>query len=947
MGDVGLLEREDELGVLTGKIQAAERGLGGFVLVEGAAGVGKTRLLGGARAVAHKAGARVLAAQGSELERDFSYGVVRQLFEPRLATAGPTERDAWLSGAAEPARNVLGLVTSEAPAGDFATLHGLYWLAVNMSQDVPLVLMVDDLQWADAPSLRFVTYLVHRLEMLPIAVVAASRPRPREDDTPLLLMMSADPSTVLLRPRRLSRDAVTALVSTALGPDARADETFNGACYDATGGNPLLLHQLMRVISAEGIKPVSENKDRILELGPKAVSRYVALRLNEFSPDHERLAQSLAVFGNGVELQHAAAHADLSVTRAAQIADELARVHILAETAEPAAAPQEWALAFAHPLIRATIYASLGIDGQISAHARAAHILVDAAGDPQRVAAHLLHIPPGGDSTTVRALREAATDALARGSPDTALTYLHRCLEEPPLEDQVLDVLIQAGTSALMTHTDAAVEPLRKALAISVDPDQQTQLRLALGGALMYLLRPREAFEVYKTGLQETESEENRRWLAAATLSLVIIEPNRPDLFAYADEVAEWPPSDGLGGRALDAILAFIRTWQGDPTALAYAQRAISDDQLTNMPGGEALFVCVWWTLLTADRDEVFESLNQAIARAHQCGSIRGLAPAYDYRGMGWLWRGQISEAEADSRQAMRAIDAATITIGRPFNSYVRAEECMSQGRLDEARSALQWANEHDPTSDPGQWSLFLSSKARLLRLNHEYEQAFHAALQAGQRFEADGGFNPAVLPWRSEAALSLLALGRTEEARSFAEEEVALARRWRAPRALGRALRVAGLVEAERGLDLLTEAVAVLAGSPARLEYANALIDLGAELRRTGQRVRAKEQLAKGTELAHACGAVPLEQQGMAELKIAGARPRRLSHTGPQSLTPSEQRVAELAISGCTNRDIAQRLFITVKTVEVHLTSVYRKLGISRREEITEHVSPVELSSS
>ena len=922
-------EREAESAAVAEAVQDVTQGGGGVLLVEGPAGIGKTRLLAGVRAAAVEAGARVVSARGTQLERDFAFGLVRQLFEPVLADADAARREVLWGGPAAQARQVFAAVdSSTGPVGDFAVLHGLYWLTANAGQDRPLVLLVDDLQWCDAPSLRYLAYLLPRIEDLGVLVAVALRTGEEATDERLLQQITTDPAVTVLRPHLLSEHATTRLLEWALpGP---VDPRFATACHQATGGNPLLLRELARTLTAEGTTASAENVALVRDLGSRAVSRLVAVRMAGVSGVERALARAAAILGDRADLTTVAALAGQDTATALESASALERLQILR------AEQHGTTTAFIHPLVQAAVHDSIDHADRAAAHHKAVRLLTEAGTAPERIAAHILQTPPSGDSTTVRILRDAAVQALARGSPDTAHTYLHRCLEGPPPEDQLLDVLVQAGVSALMIRTDAAVEPLRKALALSVDPHRRTQLRLALGGALLYLLRPGGAFEVYRTGLQEAESEESRRWLAAAMLSVTIIEPNRPDLLAYADEVAQWPPSDGAGGRALDGVLAFIRTWQGDPAALTHARRAVSDDQLTTTVGGEAFSVGVWWTLLAADRDQVFAILDRAIARAHQHGSVRALATAYDYRGLGWLWRGQLSEAEADSGQAMRAIDAAGVSIGRPFNGYVRAEECIARGRLDEARNALEWAEEHDPTTDLGQWYLFSGAKARLLRLQHDYEQALRTALQAGRRFEAHGGLNPAMLPWHSEAALSLLALGRTEEARHHAEEEVASARRWGAPRALGRALRVAGLAEGgQRGLALLDEAVGVLEGSRARLEHAQALADHGAAVRRAGHRAVAREPLRRALDLATQCGATPVVEQARTELAAAGGRPRHPALTGPGALTPSEQRVAELAATGATNREIAQRLFVSPKTVEVHLSATYRKLGITTRTQL------------
>ena len=192
------------------------------------------------------------------------------------------------------------------------------------------------------------------------------------------------------------------------------------------------------------------------------------------------------------------------------------------------------------------------------------------------------------------------------------------------------------------------------------------------------------------------------------------------------------------------------------------------------------------------------------------------------------------------------------------------------------------------------------------------------------------------MMAWRSDAALSLSALGDARAAARLCDTEVALARRWGAGRALGVALRAAGLVTGgDRGLELLTEAVTVLRGSPAALELARALTDLGAARRRAGGRAQARELLREGLDIAQRLGGAGLADRARAELVIAGGRPRRDAVRGRDALTPSELRVAQLAAAGQTNRQIAQALFVTMRTVENHLTSSYAKLGIAARPQL------------
>ena len=194
----------------------------------------------------------------------------------------------------------------------------------------------------------------------------------------------------------------------------------------------------------------------------------------------------------------------------------------------------------------------------------------------------------------------------------------------------------------------------------------------------------------------------------------------------------------------------------------------------------------------------------------------------------------------------------------------------------------------------------------------------------------------PSYLPWRSAAALAQLALGDRESAERHAEEELELAGAFGAPRALGVAKHAAGVVAGgDRGALLLREAIEAFERGEARLERARALADLGAMLRRRSRRTEARELLREALDIAHRAGAAQLAGRAETELRATGARPRRVALTGLESLTASERRVAELAGQSLTNREIAQQLVVTDRTVEGHLTSVFRKLRLDSRTEL------------
>jgi DNA-binding NarL/FixJ family response regulator len=250
------------------------------------------------------------------------------------------------------------------------------------------------------------------------------------------------------------------------------------------------------------------------------------------------------------------------------------------------------------------------------------------------------------------------------------------------------------------------------------------------------------------------------------------------------------------------------------------------------------------------------------------------------------------------------------------------------RGDLAGARAALATRGYPNPASDAD--ALVRRAELELLLAEHSWDKALAAADEYHARLR--GIDNPAWGPWRSLKAMALDGLEHCDEARALMEGELEAAQRWGAPGALARALRLLGTLRRGEGHDLLREAVLIAEASPARLEHAKALVALGCALRRAGQRSQSREPLRRGLELATRCGASPLAERARVELLAAGGRPRREALSGPESLTPSERRVAELAAEGRSNRDVAQTLYVTPKTVEVHLTNIYRKLGISAR---------------
>jgi predicted ATPase len=427
----GLLEREAELAELDGLVAEAADGRGRLVLIEGPAGIGKSGLLAGLR---ERAGGelRVLAARASELEREFAFGVVRQLLEADVGE----RRDVALAGAAAPAAGVFaGQTAADGEGGaQFAALHGLYWLTLNLAAERPLLLAVDDLQWCDRPSLRFLAYLARRLDGAPVLVAATLRSNEPPTDPALLGEIVNDPATLPLRPGPLSAGAVTDLVRERLG--AGADPTFCAACHAATGGNPLLLRQLLRTLEAEGVRPDAAHVDAVRSVGPRAVASTVLLRLARLPGDAAAVTRAVGVLGESAKLPVVAALAGLDEPAVAAATGALVRAEILRPDAP---------LGFVHPLVRDAVYHELSPAERELEHERAARTLRDHGAPAEQVAAQLLMAPPRGERWVAELLEAEGRAALRRSAVESAVAYLGRALEEPPAPERRDAVLLALG----------------------------------------------------------------------------------------------------------------------------------------------------------------------------------------------------------------------------------------------------------------------------------------------------------------------------------------------------------------------------------------------------------------------------------------------------------------------------------------------------------------------
>jgi DNA-binding CsgD family transcriptional regulator len=327
------------------------------------------------------------------------------------------------------------------------------------------------------------------------------------------------------------------------------------------------------------------------------------------------------------------------------------------------------------------------------------------------------------------------------------------------------------------------------------------------------------------------------------------------------------------------------------------------------------------------------------MAEALAGGSLTLAAIALCQRSHVAFRRGWVDRAEQDAQAALEVAgddEWGTETLVYPTAFLLDA--LIERGELAVAADELAGRGLAGQLPELWEYNLLLDSRGRLRLAQGRAGEANDDLRECGRRLAGWGVDNPSVIAWRSTAALASLALGDRDEARRLADDESALARKSGSRRALGIALRCAGVAHGdETGLQLLHESVRALEPSRADLEHARSLIALGSMLRESGEPVRARDCVSRGTDVALRIGATALAQHGREELLASGARPRRFARRGVDALTDRQREVAQLAAQGLTNHEIAESLVVTENTVATHLRLAFRKLDVSSRGQLSE----------
>lgn len=913
MGATEPLEREAELQQIAELLAMARTGHGQLCVIEGPGGVGKSRLLDECASSAEAAGMAVVRARCSEMTRDYPFGVARNLFERTLIRADAAQRIPLLQGPATLAEPIFGRGDA---VDEYSVLHGLYWLTMNLAEQRPLVILIDDLPWADDLSLRFLTYLAERFDDVPVAVLCTLRSGDQGAELPLISHVWGVATYPPIRPAALTEHAVSVLLAQSL-PGVVVDADRLHQVVTLTGGNPFLVQ------AVAGAMRDGEDLDLVT---PESVRRSISRRLARLEPAVRDLAMAGAVLGDDTALHHGVRLADLEAARGLAAAEELVAAQFLA-SAQP--------LVFAHGIVRTAVYSLLAPADRLRLHAGAAELLSVDGAAPEVVSEHLLLSGAVGAAWGLAALHEAGQAAMRKGAPTAALRYLRHAVDTADTDAMPPRLLIDLGLAEAATGEAMSLHRFERALDLLSDPAERAETLYTLGQTLYRFGHFAEASTAFCRGAELFEDGDEQvrlRFLGAARSADTHLMPETGEREEFTQ--------DGPGTRAILAVealhLALTRPPVSEPAAMAV--RALGDGALLAEQGslGASINLAILALLHCGRVSEAGAAADATVRDARERGAQLSYAEACVVRSLVLYTRGHINDAAADAQATLECLHPQGHSHAQTALAVLI--HCMiEKGDLEAAAKLVERVDAFPPTPTPAINAYVGLARGRYyLRIRNldAARNALDATEEQCRDFSTD---NPASLPWRSLSGLIAYVSGDHTRGQRLIQEEVRLSRMYEVAIPLGVALQRRAFTEqGQQALDTFAEAVDVLQDTQAVVHLARAHAGLGRGLRRAGQRVRARDHLKTGLDLAHRSGATALVTEIREEMAAAGGRPRRPAMTGVDALTPTELRIARLAEQGLSNSDIAEQTFVSRSTIAWHLRNIYRKLQIDSRAALT-----------
>ncbi|MFE7094378.1 AAA family ATPase [Streptomyces erythrochromogenes] len=942
-----LFERADALALLTSEAQRARAGSGRLLLLRGPTGTGRSSLL--RASIRHGAdhGMQVLTVSCSPEESGEPLAPIGRMLCP---TAGCGQDDAHAADP-DPRRHA----------------DRLWRLLCSRAADAPLLLAVDDVHLADHASRRWLLDAARRLAALPVLMVVTERVQ--YDVTPPTPGFSHGLAPSLVRVHTcgpLGRRAAEAMVHDVFGPET--DQAWTDGCVAASAGHPLLLRALLddlRVVAPDGGRSGSALPDTCADLYPGAFVAAVTWWLDSAGHETATVARTLA------EVKGCAGRADerdvpgrecllAAVTgsgpaRVLGWATAMTRLGLLRPD------PVQGDLRFAHPLLRDAVLDGWSHERREAVHRAAADFRYRRGDSAEEVAGHLLRTGPVGMPRSAATLLDAAAEATRAGRTGDAADYLRGALDEPLAPARRAEALVELATLESVTEPSGGIPRLTEAMRLRELPRDRALTAIALGTALTSRGESRAALDALRglDGLREDPVLARTVLAASALFAERGTGLHRAVHTRLGAESGTGPGPDGKDEGApgpSSPTVQVLRLRYEAAAGLISAEEALRRLRtLTTTPEhplpapyllGAAACVAQW-----ADALDWADQLAAAALAGHR---VSPLHPAHDLllhvRIDTAAARGDFARVLTYAEENGLPVDGA----GRAVAGNLAAQAVLALVRTDrlaEARRLTEGVGTGigvGVCSGEDDWEAdrFRYARGVLRAASGDRHGALADFLECGRHEPDAEPVGPVITPWRSAAAEVQWALGRPREALALADEEYRLATAWGTPRVVGRALRVLGEVTGgRRGLALTEQAVELLRGAPPApgaapepglgMELAPALVSHGRLLTAAGHPRRARPLLREASVIAERLGAAGLLTLTQDMLRVGGARSGSAPLTGEAALTGSERRVAALAADGRTNAEISDLLHLARRTVETHLTSTYRKLGIQRRADL------------